>query len=149
MNALARNFALQLDAEAPVEYGSTLSYNKVYFGKLYGQCVTVENYMEGTFEKHVNNTGVVCGDGDALSCKAESFSHYTYAKSGKQLMVVDIQGVDYTLCDPEIATSELMDSEDNSIRFCCGNLSSQAIDRFKEEHICNKFCDLLELEKLK
>ena len=41
MNAHARNFALKLTAEAPVEYGSTLSYIKVYFGKLYGQCVTV------------------------------------------------------------------------------------------------------------
>ena len=36
MNALARNFAQKLAAEAPVEYGSQLSYTKVYFGKLYG-----------------------------------------------------------------------------------------------------------------
>ena len=104
--------------------------------------------MEGNFTKHVNNTGVVCGDSDELSFKAETFCHYTYARSGKQLMVVDIQGVDCTLCDPEIATSELLDSEDNSIRFCCGNLSSEAINKFKEEHICNRFCDLLGLDKL-
>ena len=148
MNALARNFALKLTAEAPVEYGPTLSYTKVYFGRLYGVCITVEHYMEGTFQKHVNNTGVVCGDGGELNCKAEAFCHYTYIRSGKQLMVVDIQGVDHTLCDPEIATSELMDNVDNSILFCCGNLSSQAINKFKEEHICNKFCDLLELDKL-
>ena len=30
------------------------------------------------------------------------FSHYTYIKSGKQLMVLDIQGAGYSLCDPEI-----------------------------------------------
>ncbi|XP_078368275.1 myosin heavy chain kinase A-like [Oculina patagonica] len=148
MNALARNFALRLAAEAPVKYGSTLRYTKVYFGKLYGQCVTVEPYIEGAFEKHVNNTGEVCGDGGEVSCKAETFSHYTYCKSGKQLMVVDIQGVDYTLFDPEIATSELLDNADQSIFFCCGNLSSQAIEKFKTEHICNKFCDLLKLDKL-
>ena len=148
MNVLARNFALKLAAEAPVEYGPTFIHTKVYFGKLYGQCVTVGHYMEGTFKKNVNNTGVVCGEGDELSCKAETFSHYIYAKSGKQLMVVDILGVDYTLCDPEIATCELLENADQSILFCCGNLSSQAIERFKEEHICNKFCDLLELNKL-
>jgi len=63
MNALARNFAQKLAAEAPVEYGCHLNYTKVYFGKLYGQCVTVEEYLEGTFQKHVNNNGYVCGDG--------------------------------------------------------------------------------------
>ena len=148
MNALARNFAQKLAAEAPVEYGSHLNYIKVYFGKLYGQCVTVEEYLEGTFQKHVNNNGYVCGDGGELSSKVETFSHYTYVKSGTQLMVLDIQGVGYSLSDPEIATSELLDNTDNSIFFCCGNLSSQAIYKFKEEHICNRFCDLLELDKL-
>ena len=147
MNSLARNFAQKLATEAPVEYGSHLSYNKVYFGKLYGQCVTVECYMDGTFKKHVNNTGDVCGDGSEISSKGKTFSHYTYAKSGKKLMVLDIQGVEYSLCDPEIATSELLDNSDNSIFFCCGNLSSQAIDKFKKEHTCNRFCDLLGLDK--
>ena len=33
-------------------------------------------------------------------------------------MVTDIQGVDYTLCDPEVASSELKDPDDNSFRFC-------------------------------
>ena len=55
INGLARNFAQKLAAEAPVEYGSQLSYTKVYFAKLYGQCVTVEPYLEGTFQKHVNS----------------------------------------------------------------------------------------------
>jgi len=59
----------------------------------------------------------VCGDGGELSSKAETFSHYSYVKSGKQLMVLDIQGVGYFLSDPEIATSELLDSADNSIFF--------------------------------
>ena len=117
MNALARNFAQKLAAEAPVEYGSNLNNTKVYFGKLYGQCVTVEAYLEGTFQKHVNNNGYVCGDGGELSSKAETFCHYTYVKSGEQLMALDIQGVGYSLSDPEIATSELLDNTDNSILF--------------------------------
>ena len=131
MNALARNFAQKLAGEAPVEYGSHLNYTKVYFGKLYGQCVRVEEYLEGTFQKHVNNNEYVCGDGSELSSKAETFSHYSYVKSGKQLMVLDIQGVGYFLSDPEIATSELLDSADNSIffllwkPFITGNLQVQ------------------------
>ncbi|KXJ07829.1 hypothetical protein AC249_AIPGENE13528 [Exaiptasia diaphana] len=59
MNALARNFALTLSNQAPVEYGPVLSYTKVYFGWLYGEFVTLENYLEGDFQKYVNNTGDV------------------------------------------------------------------------------------------
>ena len=73
--------------------------------------------MKGTFQKHVNNNGYVCGDGGELSSKAETFCHYTYVKSGEQLMALDIQGVGYSLSDPEIATSELLDNTDNSILF--------------------------------
>lgn len=72
-------------------------------------------------------------DASKLSRKAETFSHHTYVSSEKQLMVLDIQGVKYTLCDPEIATSEVVDNADNSIFFCCGNLSSEASEKFKEE----------------
>ena len=67
MNALARNFAQKLAAEASAEYGSHLKYTKVNFRKLYGQCVTVAEYLEGTFQKHVNDNGYVCGDGGELT----------------------------------------------------------------------------------
>lgn len=145
MNALARNFALTLANEAPVEYGPVLCYTNVYFGRLYGEFVTLENYLEGDFQKHVNNTGEVFGDTD-LTLKAEAFCHFTYERSAKQLMVVDIQGVDHKLFDPEIATSTLCDAKDQSIFFCCGNLSTRAIDKFKAGHICNKYCDMLKLK---
>ena len=146
MNALSRNFAIMQANEAPVEYGPPLCYTKVYFGKLYGECITVENYLEGEFQKYINNTGDVFGDSE-LTMKAEAFSHFTYQKSGQQLMVVDIQGVGHQLFDPEIATSTLMD-DDMSIFFCCGNLSTQAITKFKAVHVCNKFCNMLELKKM-
>lgn len=54
-------------------------------------------------------------NGSELSSKAETFFHYTYISSEKQLMVLDIRGVEYTLCDPEKATFELVANADNSI----------------------------------
>ena len=74
------------------------------------------------------------------------FSHYTYVKSRKQLMVLDIQGAAYSLCNPEIASSQLVDEKDN-ILFCNGNLSSTVIDTFISQHVCNKFCKLLQLHE--
>jgi hypothetical protein len=61
MNAVVRNFALTLSSEAPVEYGRVLSYTKVYFGRPYGEFVTLENSLEGELKKYVNNTGDVFG----------------------------------------------------------------------------------------
>ena len=63
-----------------------------------------------------------------------------------QLMVTDIQGVGYCLCDPEIASTQQVDLEDDSIVFCTGNLSVAAINTFKSEHQCNTYCKLLKLE---
>ena len=52
-------------------------------------------------------------DGSDIASKAEMFSHYTYVKSGRRLMVLDIQGAGYSLCDPEIASAELVDDDAN------------------------------------
>ena len=58
--------------------------------------VTVENYVEGKFQKYINNTGKILKVSDKeLGLKAESFAHYMYEKSGKQLIVLDIQGAGY------------------------------------------------------
>ena len=84
---------------------------------------------------------------EVVCLKAETFVHYTYVKSGTKLMVVDIQGKGYHLCDPEIASADLRDANDQTILFCSGNLSYTAIERFKEVHVCNEYCTLLKLDK--
>ena len=151
MNALARNFAQNMQLESPLEFGKSFTYTKVYFSTLHGQYVTLENYLEGDpFEKYINNDGYVCGDDvGVISLKAETFSHYTYERSDKQLMVLDIQGIGYNLCDPEIASSRLREGDDKSpILFCTGNLSETAINNFLTGHSCNKFCRLLQLPEM-
>ena len=50
MNALACNFAQNLDLERPIlEYGQTFTYTKVYYSSFNGEFVTLENFLEGTF----------------------------------------------------------------------------------------------------
>ena len=80
MNALARNFCLVLAREVLVEYGQVLNYTKVYFGKLYGEFVTLEDYLEGKFQKYVNSSGEIFGKSE-LTLEAESFCHYIYERS--------------------------------------------------------------------
>ena len=61
-------------------------------------------------------------------------------------MIVDIQGCEYFLFDPEIASKEL--KSDDEFLFCTGNLAYSAIHNFTEYHKCNWYCELLKLPEL-
>ena len=86
----------------------------MFWGKLdANEYVTVEEYVEGSFVKHTNNNGNICGDTSSPVCrKAECLAHYSFERSNKGIMVVDIQGCDYFLLDPEIASRELKSNEE-------------------------------------
>ena len=152
MHCLARNLAAKLEKELretnkTEEFDDVFAYNNVFFGKIGEECVTVEEFISGTFEKHVNNTGDVCGDADSDLCKkAECFVHYSYIRSEKKLMALDIQGCNYILCDPEVASEE--SRKDGEFLFCTGNLSTEAIKQFCVMYTCNKYCKLLCLSEL-
>ena len=145
LHSLARNFAQTMEQEVPVlEFGQTSRYHKAYFATMGNKCITFEPFMDGPFVKYMNNNGTICMEPTEVRQKAETFAHFTFVRSSSQLMVTDIQGVGYSLCDPEIATSNQKD-EGNNYYFCTGNLSVGAIQSFFEEHKCNKCCKMLKL----
>ena len=118
MHYLARNFAARLQEELEQsnsihQFGPTLQYNKVFLGTIDSEYVTVEEYAPGTFIKYINNTANICGDPASSICqKAECLTHYSYARSDAELMVVDIQGCNYTMFDPEIVSKEIQKDEE-------------------------------------
>ena len=57
MHALARHFTKCLSNEIPPDFGASFLYNKLYYGKLDEQCITIEQYLDGDFRKYINNTG--------------------------------------------------------------------------------------------
>ena len=112
-----------------------------------GECVTIEEFIDGKFRKYLNNTGLLCGDkADPLCQKAECLAHFSHEQSKGKILLVDIQGGRIELYDPEIASSELFD--DNEMLFCAGNLSEMAISNFKAAHQCNQYCKILGLNNL-
>ena len=150
MNSLARLLVTLFNKAVTtcVNFGGTFDYNPVYFGKRYDESVSIEEFIVGDFEKFVNNNGYLCGEDSELRRKAETFVHFTWEKSAENLMVVDIQGVGYNLCDPEVASKEVAtNTEQAEFYFCVGNLSQEAIETFKSEHVCNDFCQYLGLKK--
>lgn len=107
----------------------------------------MEKFIEGDFVKYINNTGAVTLQDDSeIVLKAETFVHYTYVKSSKKLMVLDIQGAGYNVCDPEVSSANLKADDEDQILFCSGNLSTSVIDTFISSHICNQFCKQLKLD---
>ena len=135
------------------EFGSAFKYNSIYLGRIKNnngieESVVVEEFIPGEFKKYINNDGtIVYGLPEDLemSLKAQCLSHYTYVKSNKKLLLLDIQGAGFTLFDPEVATSD--DALcDGKLKFCMGNLSTRAVEMFIAIHICNKYCQIIGLK---
>ena len=152
MHYLARNFTAKLKEELVAQdneilFGETFYYKKIFMGKIGEEYVTIEEFVDGTFRKYVNNNGNVCckGDRSALFDKAECLAHFTYERSEKEVMLLDIQGCEYSLIDPEIASKELTPTD---LLFCAGNLSANAISTFVTNHKCSSYCQLLGLSPL-
>ena len=112
MHNLSKNFADQLaqtikDKNVSELFGPVVQFEEVHFGKLQetGECITIEKFIEGTFEKYINNTGELCvPEANLVGQNAACLAHFSYEKSKKQLMVLDLQGSGHLFYDPEIAS---------------------------------------------
>ena len=148
MHSLARHLAQRFERSVRENFGETFQYTKLYYGKcdIDGELcdITVEKFIEGDFVKYINNDGTIIKHPSipaTLTKKAEAFAHYSYDISDNNLMVVDIQGCGYNLCDPEIATVDYFtDEKEENVLFCAGNCSLEAIQRFLQDHECNELC---------
>ena len=100
MHLFARNFACQLEQKIVEKhsigaFGKVPRYRKIYYGEDdKGECVTLEEFIDGKFTKYLNNTGDCCVDEtDVMGQKAQCLTHFSNEKSEKKLMLLDIQEV--------------------------------------------------------
>ena len=155
MSAVARHLSKRFAKNVPPELGATFEYVKVFFAVFKELPVTIEEYVEGEFQKYVNNNGLCipspAEEFDEIYAKAQCLVHYSYQISERKLMLLDIQGSSFKLYDPEIATTDLLANDASlgpkEVNFCAGNLSCIAIDESTSKHTCNKYCEMLSLEK--
>lgn len=62
---------------------------------------TCEELLKGSFSKYINNSGGLVADTKQTEARqvANTFAHYTWYKSGRELMATDLQGVGTNFTD--------------------------------------------------
>ncbi|KAF0033485.1 hypothetical protein F2P81_013551 [Scophthalmus maximus] len=114
-----------------------------------GQWLTIERNMSGDFRKYNNNTGEEITPYCSLEEMLLAFSHWTYEYSGREMLVLDIQGVGEELTDPTVVMADNQSGNRGEMLFGPDNLGDAAVNGFRQKHSCGICCRRLGLEDLR
>ena len=107
-----------------------------------GDCYLLESFITGRIVKFNNNSGVVCPNTPHM----QAFSHFTYVRSGKTLLVCDLQGVQeghrVLLTDPAIHSRTAPGNKYGSM-----DGGYNGIQKFFKTHICSDVCRAMGLDR--
>ena len=78
--------------------------------------MVTEHFIEGDYMKYNSNSGFI--NNEFCRKTPQAFSHFTFERSGHELMVVDIQGVGDLYTDPQIHTATGTEYNDGELVLC-------------------------------
>ena len=98
------------------------------------ECVLVEDYISGKFEKFSDNCGYISSKDDLMA----AFMHWSWVHTKGEMMIADLQGVrndqTYQLTDPAML------SNTTGGKYGCTDTGVKGIAMFFLNHTCNQFC---------
>ena len=153
INGLATVYADNFNAEKPPDVPEVYFVEVQYFqhfkvsdGYTAQESYLCEKYIDGSYYKFNTNNGWVTPNTDLPSCTLQAFSHYSWAKSKKKLVICDLQGVvqgnKIFLTDPAIHCIDYMALQPKTGG---SNLGHPGIKKFFFTHKCNEVCQKMEL----
>ena len=153
VSGLCTIYANHFNKEKPTDVPEVHFTEVMYFQQLkvvngYTEQVPyiVEPYMEGSYHKYNTNGGWVTQNTDLNSCTLQAFSHYSWARSNKQLVICDLQGVvkgnRICLTDPAVHCIDYMILQP---KLGGSNLGFPGIQKFFDSHTCNDVCHAMKL----
>lgn len=104
----------------------------------------LEPFLEGTIVKYNNNRGVVTS-GLPNSDILQAFSHYTWVKSGKTLLVCDLQGYHVNHLNKIILTDPAIHSRGSPGKYGTMDGGVDGIKIFFHTHTCSSVCHKMNL----
>mmetsp|Transcript_25152 Transcript_25152/g.38728 ORF Transcript_25152/g.38728 Transcript_25152/m.38728 type:complete len:270 (-) Transcript_25152:312-1121(-) len=127
------------------EHGKEILITRGDIHRIGGQKFLVEPLIR-YFTKFTSNNGWIADEDDVgwTVLAMEAFSHYTYHRSGGQMIVCDLQGrYRYDRYNRGKCRFEMTDPAICSRRCNYGptDLGEKGIDSFFANHICNEFCN--------
>ena len=152
VHAIAAKFSAQFNEEKPfIVSSSEIRFIPVGVMQINDdgneQSFTYESYLGcSEFTKFNSNFAYVPESKDhTLNATCQAFSHYTWVRSGKHLVVCDLQGkkvgANVILTDPAIHDSVSV------LHHGSTNLGDKGIKQFFRLHKCNNICQAMQLER--
>lgn len=141
LQIISKYFTDQFNAAKPrscpvVNYTDVAIYEVMHNGVK--TAMFSEDLLEGEFIKFNNNADYVFDS--TIDLAPQTFSHFSYQKSAKQVLVCDIQGVrsgsNYLLTDP---ACHKLGTE--GVEFGDANHGELGMRNFFKAHKCNRFCN--------
>lgn len=110
----------------------------------HGAFYMLEPFLEGQVVKFNNNSGVVASS-LPQSDLMQAFSHYTWVKSGKTLLVCDLQGYKDGYQNKVILTDPAIHSRASAGRYGSMDGGIDGVRAFFKTHMCSDICKQMRL----
>ena len=110
----------------------------------YDSIYMLEPYLEGKIIKYNNNRGVVAAS-QPKSDVLQAFSHYTWVKSGKTLLVCDLQGYKVDRHNKMLLTDPAIHSRGSAGKYGSMDGGIDGVRMFFQTHSCSSVCSKMSL----